>query len=158
VEKSAQSNRENKNFGEVMYTIYEIAQHVITDKPYEKKAFQPIEMGSQGAVAYRLLTEATNSDVIEKVRSFVSGKLSEKLIESQINNESAYLYLAAAKIVDLDTPRSEMIQSTYKIREISLFHSLPEKGKRSEINMLNAFSTPPLDKEDSDILRERNRS
>lgn len=135
-----------------MHTLYEIAQHVITDKPYETKAFQAIETGSQGAVAYRLLTEATNSDVIEKVRGFVRGEFSEESIGIQINNESAYLYLAAAKIIDLDTPRSEMIQSTYKIREMSLFRSLPEEGKRSVINMLNAFSTPPLDKKDSDIL------
>lgn len=84
-----------------MYTIYEIAQHVITDKPYERKAFQPIEIGSQGAITYKLLTEETTFEILQKVRDVVSGRLSEDMLE--INPNSAYQYLAAAKVVDLDT-------------------------------------------------------
>ena len=133
-----------------MCTIYEIAQHVITDKPYEKKAFQPIEMGSQGAVTYKLLTEETTFEILQKVRDFVRGNLSLELIE--INKETAYQYIAAAKVVDLDTDPSEMTKSTYKIREMALLRSVPENNGRGEINMLNAFSMPPVLKKDLDIL------
>lgn len=59
--------------------------------------------------------------------------------------------MAAAKVVDMDTDVSQMTQSTYKIRELALLHSKPENG-RSEINMLNAFSIPPLEKEDVDLF------
>jgi hypothetical protein len=133
-----------------MYTIYEIAQHVITDKPYEKKPFQQIEMGLQGAVTYKLLTEETTFEILEKVRDFVSGNLSLEMIE--INKETAYQYLAAAKVVDLDTDPSQMAKSTYKIREMALLRSVPENNGRGEINMLNAFSMPPVHKKDLDVL------
>jgi hypothetical protein len=133
-----------------MYTIYEIAQHVITDKPYEGKSVLPAEKGYQGSVAYTLLKGETNPEVLQKVRDFVSGKLSEDMIE--INKDSAYQYLAAAKVVDFDTIPAAMAKSTYKIREMAILHSAPEKDGRGEINMLNAFSMPPLHKENLDAL------
>ena len=132
-----------------MQTVYAITQHIITGKPYEKKPFQPIKINSQIATTYQLLTNATHSELVEKVRSFVSGKLSLESIE--INQDNAYQYLAAAKVVDLDTDPSEMIKSTYKIRKRALLSSQAEKNGRQEIKMLNAFSMPPY-KNDLDIL------
>jgi hypothetical protein len=133
-----------------MYTLYEIAQHVITEQPYTKKEQQQI--GYQESRAYKLLEEAATLEILEKVRCFVKGSLSGDLIGQGINNENAYRYLAAAKVVDMDTPSSEMSKSTYKIREMALLCSKPEKDGRSEINMLNAFSMPSLIKDDVDLL------
>jgi hypothetical protein len=144
--------KDEQKLGKSMSTIYEIAQHVITGKPYEEKPSYTAPSECQESLAYQLLTKETTPEVINKVRAFVSGKLSQVEIQSQINSKSAYSYLAAAKIVDLDTLPSEMIQSTYKVREIALLRSISEKEGRGAINMLNAFSTPPLNKANLDIL------
>ncbi len=132
-----------------MPTVYEIAQHVILEQPYENNNLQPLKSGVQGATIYQLLTEETTLEIQEKVRDFVSGKLSEKMLD--INDVTAYQYLAAAKIVDLDTDSSAMTQSTYKIREMALLCSKSHET-RGEINMLNAFSNPSLHRKNADIL------
>ncbi len=135
-----------------MHTIYEIAQHVVLDQPYHKEESKPLQIGSQESRIYKILSESTKFEIIEKVRNFVQGTLSEELIENEINKDNAYLYLAAAKVIDLDTSPSEMVKSTYRIRELAVLNSKPEKDGRGKINMLNAFSMPPLDKEDIDLL------
>lgn len=133
-----------------MPTVFEIVQHVILDKPYEKREFQPVKAGSQGSVTYKLLTEQTTNEILQKVRSFVSGNLPKGMLD--IDSNSAHQYLAAAKIVDLDTNPSEMAKSTYKIREMIVLRSKAEPNGRAQINMINAFSMPPVHKKEFDIL------
>lgn len=131
-----------------MTTIYEIAQHVVTGKPYVEKPYQ----AGQESKAYQLLKQKTTPDIVQIVRDFVGGIFSQDKVESQMTSETAYRYLAAAKLVDLDTPPAKKVQSTYKIRELALLRSKPEQNGRAEITMLNAFSTPPANKDDLDVL------
>lgn len=133
-----------------MFTIHEICQHVITGKAYPEKS---ISTGYRNSRIYQKLEAEATPEIIEKVRNFVEGKLSEAEIGKEINAKSAYNFLAGAKVVDFDIDLKRK-QSTYKIREMALFRSTAENSGRGEINMLNAFSMPPLDLGDGplDIL------
>jgi len=127
-----------------MASIYSIASSVVNRQSYENKCF-PLFSTSK---TYQALFKATTPAALQQVREVVAGKLSSQ--DLVIDSTTAYQYLAAAKMVDIDTVDKQ--QSTYKIREMALFSSKAAKEGLDEMNMLNAFSTPPLDKEDIDIL------
>lgn len=130
-------------------TVFEIVQHVIINKPYENRTFQPIVEGSNiNKVCNKLLSETT-PEILMKVKDFVAGNLTEEMLG--LESTSAYQYLAAVKIVDLGNDPSKSVKSTYKIREMILSCSKTEANGRSQINMMNAFSLPPATKE-YDIL------
>lgn len=134
-----------------MNSVYEIVEHSVTGAPYKEKPVVA-QAGRQGATVYQLLMKETTPEVVEGVREFAKGKMPIEAFEGQIHRETAYQYLAAAKVVDIDMENSEKQQSTYKIREMALFCSGLDQGGRGEINALNAFSNPPLVKEDVDVL------
>lgn len=117
-------------------SIYEIARHVVIGDAY------PVKNGGsyRDSKAYAVLLGQTTNSIIQQVREHVAGSATPL----EITSETAYKYLAAAKVVDSDTPASAMKNTTYKIRELCLF--------RSDINMMNAFSTPPLDMEEPDAF------
>lgn len=144
--------QETKNETHSAYSIYEIAQHVITGKPYVEKSLHAAGVKPQETRVYKLLTQESTPEIIQKVRDFTQGKLSEEIMRTQIANDSAYQFLAAAKIVDIESAPTKLVQSTYKIREIALLCSIAKKNGQQEINMINAFSTPPLDKENITVM------
>lgn len=123
-----------------MSAICNIAKHVVNGTPYEVK-----NRGSHAdSKVYQLLLGETTAPLIQQVRDYVAGGE----WSHAITGDNAYSYLAAAKVVDCDTPVQK--NSTYKIREMCLLQA--QTGEKGEMNMLNAFSTPPLDLEDPDLL------
>lgn len=128
-----------------LVTIPEIVAHVILGEPYRN---QPLLENVKTSKVYQILAGAASEPVIQQVRQFANGELSLKDIENQITPQSAYLYLAASKIVDLESNG----KSTYEIRMAALKSSELEKDGSLRINALNAFSLPPTDADDCDLL------
>jgi|GEM_PF-2254136 len=134
--------------GKALYTIHEIVQHVVCKKSYECHCVANYNDTS----AYKLLVTTTPKDVVEQVRKYVTGDLPLNDIAKHIDQQSAYHFLAAAKIIDFDMCDSARKLSTFDIRKIALFQSKAEKNGRAAINMINAFSMPPQDLEKRDIM------
>jgi hypothetical protein len=130
-----------------LHTVREIARHVVTGESYEKR---PSQENWKDSRAYKILTKEAPEEMIEQVRKVINGEISLKEIEGRITSQSAYQYLAAAKVVDFESSGSE--KSTYEIRKLALLRSAPEKNGRAEINMLNAFSMPPLNADNCDVV------
>lgn len=130
-----------------MATILNIAKHVVTGEPYPT-SFSPNTV--KDSKVFQLLKAATTDSIMERVDSYVKGKCSEAAL-CEISDENAYEYLAATKLIDMTAAPEEMVNSTYKIRELCLLKSKAAPGGRNEINMMNAFSTPPADLEDVDL-------
>ncbi|MBX9744421.1 MAG: hypothetical protein K2X08_04340 [Chlamydiales bacterium] len=131
-----------------MATVLNIAKHVVTGEPYPISFTPHI---ARDSTVFRLLTAATTDSIVERVNNYIKGEGSGAAL-SEINDENAYEYLAATKLIDMITAPETMINSTYKIRELCLLKSKAVPGRRNEINMMNAFSTPPVDLEDIDLL------
>lgn len=131
-----------------MPTINELAKHVVIGESVQS---YPILKPNENAKAYPILMGATTPDIIQRVRDFVKGKNSFEQLEKELGPDNAYSYLAAAKVVDMDTPPNEMINTTSKIRGLCVLQS-KKTVERNEINMINAFSTPPKEIDNVDIL------
>ncbi|MEI8300965.1 MAG: hypothetical protein WCG10_05065 [Chlamydiota bacterium] len=135
-----------------MATIREIVQHIANGTPYKNSS--GYIRGYQMSTGYQLLTQETSTDIIDIISRFICGfsHQSESDLVDSINTENAYSYLAAAKIVDIDTSLDSKMQTTYAIRERILTCCRDQEDKRGKMTMLNAFSIPPLDKDDMDVL------
>lgn len=130
-----------------MFTLQTIAKHTIANEPYPES----IKNNASSSCAYRLLMTATTETMIDRVRDYVKGKICLDDIVGNIDPSNVYEYLAASKIVDLETSLSEMKNTTFKIREFCMGKS-KKMGEKTEINGMNAFSTPCLHLEEINLL------
>ncbi len=131
-----------------MATILNIAKYVVNGDPYPPLLARHTVRSS---AVFQILTTATTDAIVERVENYVRGKCGEAAL-SEITEENAYEYLAATKLIDMTIASEEMVNSTYKIRELCLLNSKVIPGVRNKINIMNAFSNPPADLEDVDLL------
>lgn len=95
---------------------------------------------SQNGTAIRVLQSATTVEITQKVRECVENKMSEDDLRVLINSTNAHQYLAAAKLLDLESQSS----LTFLVRKTCVLCS--------NINLINAFTNPPLNKENLTVL------
>ncbi|MDF2577329.1 MAG: hypothetical protein K0S74_813 [Chlamydiales bacterium] len=126
-----------------MLTIYDIARHTVTEQPYATKAYNT-NISFQESQTYQVLSSTTNLDTIQNVKSYIEGKLLFEELSARVNTQNAHEYLAAAKLIDLENANQDAMNTTYKVRELCILRSSGTTNSKPEINMLNAFSNPPL--------------
>ena len=120
-----------------MATLVDIANHVVNGTPYPHRL-----SNLKDTKNYQVLLSQTSENILQKVRNFVSNQLIFEEISKEINPHNAYQFLAAAKVVQMDTDSAKMFNSTYKIREFCAMNSPASTSEKSMINLMNAFSTP----------------
>ncbi|MDF2549533.1 MAG: hypothetical protein K0S07_600 [Chlamydiales bacterium] len=116
-----------------MYTLENIVRHVVLDEPYSSLPAPSID-DIRDSRGYNLLLNASTPEIVAKVRMYAQQRIPSLL---EVTRENATQYLAAAKMVDLEDATSQFEEATYKIRSLCILNSL-------KINLMNAFSTPPL--------------
>ena len=121
----------------MMTTLSEIAAHAVSGAAYKpKRAAQPATV--KDSRSYQLLKGETTDEICKRVREYVQGRLAYDALAADVTAQNAYQYLAAVKISDMEIENA----STFKVRELCVLKS-EANPRRKDINIFNAFSTPP---------------
>lgn len=125
-------------------TINEIAQYIVNPQSFNASTTENYYTCNEKVNAVQALREMTTPEIEDVVRSYVKNQISFDDLKTSINVQTIDQYLAAAKIIDMIIPYSEMINTTFQVRIECLKRDkeIRQGTNKTNTNIVNVFLLP----------------